>query len=267
MHLVEFAIDGDANRDGQIAIDEAVILLVQVNGFCAQRQKDRPIERCACSAARMASRVAGIGRTHMKYIIEAFSWGTDLVAPDIDRCQEGNLEDARIVMNKQWENTKCFHVRIISQPVPSKNFKYNLYCMRSRPTRDRELHRFFEKVVVPDGVETIRRSDRIDVLRVIDFPTEIPVSSLHLPADEFYYDFTDTGMQVIKPHKSPVGNKIVQLNNFETCLAVAAFKPSGIVALLDVKDNLWYFLNEVDVKQGQAKLSFSWMEAGTDFVQ
>lgn len=67
--------------------------------------------------------------------------------------------------------------------------------------------------------------------------------------------------------KVPSGNKIVQLANFETCLAAAASRPNEMDALIGIGDNSWLFLSEVSINQGQAKLSFSHMDAGSDFVQ
>jgi hypothetical protein len=204
---------------------------------------------------------------HMTYIIEAFSWGNDLVAPDIERCHGADLEEAKKEMNRQWENPKCFHVRVLSLLDAAHRFEHDLHCMKSRPTKDRELRLFFEKIAAPQGVKTIHRDEKVNVLRVRNFLFAVPVGCLHLPADKFHYDVDGTGMHEIEPQGPSAGSNALQLGNFETCIAAAAFIPSRMDALLVTDDDYWYFLSEVDIKERKAELSFSTMEVGRDFIQ
>ena len=74
-------------------------------------------------------------------------------------------------------------------------------------------------------------------------------------------------MEEIDPKLCLDGSKALNFQNFETCLAAAAFMPTAMNAMIGEPENYWYFLSEVSVKGGRAELSFSLMEDGTDFVQ
>ena len=74
-------------------------------------------------------------------------------------------------------------------------------------------------------------------------------------------------MEEIAPKVCLDGSKALNFNDFETCLAAAALMPTSMDTLLGVSEDYWYFLSEVNVNGNRAKLSFSMMEAGTEFVQ
>lgn len=202
----------------------------------------------------------------MKYQVEAFSWGSDLVAPDVQRERLNNLEDARAVMNRYWEDAKCFHVRVLSSVDRNRTLNCNFHCMKSRPTTDRQAHLFFDKIKKPMKDETIISQDDLRVLRVSDFPFEVPASRLQIPAHQFYYDVQDSGLEPIVPGRFPLENDELDLQTFETSLAIAAKVPHCMDALMAQDENWWYFLSNVDILNGKATFSFDLMEAGVDFV-
>lgn len=205
----------------------------------------------------------------MIYTVESFSWGNALFDPDIQKIDAETLETAKKELGQQWQNPRCFHVRVLSSvdPTDRLNFERRLHYMKSRPTRDRELHQSFEKIIVPDGVRSIRPGETANVLRACDFLTETPTTRLLLPAREFFANICETGLRKIEPKKCLDGSKALRLENFETCLAAAAFTPASMNALVGENEDYWYYLSEIDIDKCRAELSFSMMEAGTDFVQ
>lgn len=205
----------------------------------------------------------------MTYTVQSFSWGTALIDPDIRRFETETIGEAEKELDQQWQNPKCFHVRVLSPLDPTDPFKLQqrLHLLRSRPTKDRELRHFFEKITVPDGVKSISGGKEANLLRVCDYLSETPTSRLHLPASRFLYDVCGTGMEELDPKLCLDGSKALDFESFETCLAAAAFMPTGMDALLGENEDYWYFLSEVNVNGNRAELSFSMVEAGTEFVQ
>lgn len=205
----------------------------------------------------------------MTYTVQSFSWGTALIDPEIHKFDTETIEEAEKELDQRWQDPRCFHVRALSPLDPTDPFKLQqiLYFMKSRPTKDRELRHFFEKITVPDGVKSIRGGKKANLLRVRDYLSETPTCRLHLPASRFYYDICGTDMEEIDPKLCLDGTSALNLKDFETCLAAAAFMPTGMDALLGENEDYWYFLSEVNVNGNRAELSFSMMEAGTEFVQ
>lgn len=205
----------------------------------------------------------------MKYTVHSFSWGTALIDPEIRRLETETIDEAKKELDRQWQDPRCFHVRALSplDPTDPLGLQQILYFMKSRPTKDRELCHFFEKITVPDGVKSIRGGMEANLLRVLDYLSETPTCRLHLPASRFYYDICGTGMEEIDSKLCLDGSKALNLEDFETCLAAAAFMPTSMDALLGEIEDYWYFLSEVNVNGNRAELSFSMMEAGTEFVQ
>jgi hypothetical protein len=205
----------------------------------------------------------------MKYTVQSFSWGTALIDPEIHQIETATIKEAEKELDRQWQDPRCFHVRALSPLDPTDPFKLQqiLYSMKSRPTKDRELRHYFEKITVPDGVKSIRVGKEANVLRVCNYLSETPTSRLHLPARRFYYDLCGEYMEEIDPKLCLDGSKALNLQDFETCLAAAALMPTRIEALLGEIEYNWYFLSEVKVNGNRAELSFSWMKAGTEFVQ
>lgn len=205
----------------------------------------------------------------MTYTVQSFSWGTALIDPEIRKFETETIEEAERELDKQWQDPRCFHVRALS-PLDSTyplKLRKILHFMKSRPPKDRELPHFFEKITVPDGVKSIRGGKEANLLRVRDYLSETPTCRLHLPASRFYYDICGTDMEEIDPKLCLDGSKALDFKDFETCLAAAALMPTSMDALLGESDDVWYFLSEVNVNGNRAELSFSMMEAGTEFVQ
>mgnify|MGYP005857306187 CR=1 FL=1 len=100
--------------------------------------------------------------------------------------------------------------------------EYDLHCMKSRPTKDRKLPLFFDKITAPKGVETIHENEEVDVLRVSDFLHQIPARQLYLPADKFYCDDCGTVMREIETRNASTGSSTLHLNEFETCIAAGS---------------------------------------------
>lgn len=182
----------------------------------------------------------------MAFIVEAFSWGRDVAAPDIQTHEEANLQAARNRMNQQWEVPGCFHVRILSKD----DDRFHLHSMKSRPTNERDLQYSFEKIPTVDGVKNVRAGNEIDVLRVCDFADAVPVGQINLPATSFFGYFLGGGRKQIGN-----GSPGLNLQNLEVCLAAAAYIPNEMAALIPQGDD-WYFLSEVDVSNGEARLFF-----------
>lgn len=205
----------------------------------------------------------------MKYTVRFFSWQTASIDPEIHKFDSETIEEAKKKLDQKWQNPKCFHARILSPLDPNDPLKLQqrLHFMKSRPTKDRELRHFFEKITVPDGVKSIRNGKEANFLRVRDYLSETPSSRLHLPASKFYYDVCGTDIEEIEPSLCLVGSNALNLKKFETCLAAAAFVPTSMNALLGEIEDSWFFLSEVSVNGSRAKLSFSMMHAGKDFVQ
>lgn len=205
----------------------------------------------------------------MTYTVQSFSWGTASIDPEIHRFETEKIEEAEKELDRQWQNSKCFHVRVVSplDPTDPLKLQQRLHFMRSRPTKDRDLRHFFEKITIPDGVKSIRGGKEANLLRVRDYLSETPTSRLQLPASRFFYDICGTDMEEIDPKLCLDGSNALNLEDFETCLAAAAFTPTGIDALLGESEDCWYFLSEVNVNGSRAELSFSIMEAGIEFVQ
>jgi hypothetical protein len=172
----------------------------------------------------------------MMFIIEAFSWGKDLLVPVIQTRKEADLQAARVTMDQLWANAQCFHARVTSR---MNGAQHHLHHMKSRPTSDREIHLCFDRV---DGL-----NGSMNVLRASDFPEAVPTAQFRLPATSFFGQFLGG-----KPYllgRSP------GLANFEICLSVAAQRSNDMEALIPMGED-WYYLSEVDVNGGQALLSF-----------
>ncbi len=52
--------------------------------------------------------------TNMKYTVQSFSWGTALLDPEIRKSETEAINEAERELNRQWQNPKCFHVRVLS---------------------------------------------------------------------------------------------------------------------------------------------------------
>jgi hypothetical protein len=205
----------------------------------------------------------------MIYTVQSFSWGVALIDPEIRRFKTEAVDEAERELNRQWQDLKCFHVRVLSplDPTDPLKLQQRLHFMKSRPTKDRHLRHFFEKITVPDGVKTIRPGKEANLLRVRNYVSMTSTSRLHLPASRFFFAICGTDMQEIDAKLCLSGSKAVNLEDFETCLAAAAFMPTSINALLGEIEDCWYFLSEVSVNGSRAELSFSIMNAGTDLIQ
>ncbi|MEQ8903460.1 MAG: hypothetical protein RID11_11765 [Roseovarius sp.] len=203
----------------------------------------------------------------MEYIVEAFSWGNDLVSPKIEKCHPASLQDARKEMDRYWENQRCFQVRVLSPVGSASACEHYLHCMKSRPNKYRELRLFFEEIVAPHGVDTILNNEKVNVLRVSDFPSVATARCLQLPADKFYYNIMGTDRREIEIRRSTVDGQPLQLASFETCIAAAALIPSGVDALLGIQDVSFYFLSDVEIEGRTAELTFDLMDVGKDFIQ
>lgn len=205
----------------------------------------------------------------MTYTVQSFLWGTALVDPEIRKSEVETIKQAKKDFDELWKNPKCFHARVLSplDPTDPLKLQQRLHFMKSRPTKDRELRHSFVKITVPDGVKSIRGGKAANLLRVCDYISETPASRLNLPASRFYYGICGTDMEEIDPKLCLDGSKALSFEDFEICVAAAAFMPTGIDALLGESDDCWYFLSEVNVSGNKAELSFSTMEAGKEFVQ
>ncbi len=204
----------------------------------------------------------------MTYTVQSFSWGTALIDPEIHKFATDMIEEAEKVLDQQLQNPKCFHAQVLSpyDPTDPLKLQQRLHFMKSRPTKDRELRHSFKKITIPDGVKSIRGSKKANLLRVRDYISETPASRLRLPASRFFCDVCGTDKEEIDPKLCLDGSKALNLEDFETCLAAAAFIPTGMDALLESSDDYWYFLSEVNVNGSRAELSFAMMEADTDFI-
>lgn len=204
----------------------------------------------------------------MTYTVQSFLWGTALTDPEIHSFETGTIDEAKKELDQQWQDPKCFHVRAISplDPTDPLKLQQSLHFMKSRPTKDRDPRHFFETITVPEGVKSILGGRAANLLRVCDYILETPASRLHLPANRFYYDICARGMEEIDPKICLDGRKALKLDEFETCLAAAAFMPTSEDALFGSED-YWYFLSNVNLNGNRAELSFSMMEFGTEFIQ
>lgn len=201
----------------------------------------------------------------MTYAVEAFEWGHDYVLPDVQRTETKTLGEAKDTLIRLWENPKCFHVRVLNPP-PSRvgSLVCNLVFMQSRPTMDRPIHIFFEPVKVPESVKAMRDPEEMNVLLVGHFYDEVPLKRLHLPADEFYFDYGG-GMEKVKADRFSAGSTVLQLNNPEECIASAAFIPNKMSLILGYGDRIYFYLSKVEIIEERAELSFSDMIEDEDF--
>ncbi|MCO8146925.1 hypothetical protein NHN26_17195 [Rhodovulum tesquicola] len=192
----------------------------------------------------------------MNYLVQALSWGSDLVAPDVDDFCEPSLTDARKRMDRLWCDPKIFHVCILTRQDESEGRMYNLLGMKSRWTVDREWSRTFTKVVMVEAGRVVMRGP-VAVLKVRGTWEAVPMENLYLPAQKFFYRHDAADPDELNATEICPALTNADLTHFETCLAVASIPISQADALLGSLPDHWYYLNRVDVEAGAATLSFS----------
>jgi hypothetical protein len=108
----------------------------------------------------------------------------------------------------------------------------------------------------------------MNVLRVSDFRSAIPVKRIYFSEIEILHIVWGTScMDQIETEGSSGGSEGSRHDNLETCIATAALTPNDIANLLGFSDDCRFYLSEVDIKGVSAELSFSTMDASTDFIQ
>lgn len=204
----------------------------------------------------------------MTYILNSFSWGKDVAEPDKKEIRAETIQEVQIKLHEQWLNPQCFHVRITSDPdtrTPPR-YKRRLHHMKSRPTKDRYLGRFFEQLVVPEGVRNARQDKRADLLRVQDFSFVTPISELYLPVQEVFFSDCRGKWERVDEKLCLDAGRSFDFTNLGEALAAAAYLPTKTEALLPENAGTWLYVSEVNVTGNRAEISFLMMERDRDFL-